>query len=234
MRELYSSEIEKLLDSRSEFSTKDFFEVMKECPAPTVYSRIRALVTKGILTQIGKGKYAKGKSEAFSFTPGAKAKKIYKELSEAFPMTSICVWQLAEVNNFTQHLINYDAIIVDVDRDSVESVYWALKQKNDKVITVKKMFDDISLFKDYIIIRNLVSDAPCEVKDNIKTPTLEKFLVDIVCDKEFVAFHGREGRHIFETAAKQYPINESRLLRYAGRKNKRDFITDMYEVINRQ
>ena len=83
MRELYSSEIEKLLDSQSEFSTKDFFEVMKECPAPTVYSRIRALVTKGILTQIGKGKYAKGKSEAFSFTPGAKAKKIYKELSEA-------------------------------------------------------------------------------------------------------------------------------------------------------
>ena len=67
MRELYSSEIEKLLDSQSEFSTKDFFEVMKECPAPTVYSRIRALVTKGILTQIGKGKYAKGSAGAQEF-----------------------------------------------------------------------------------------------------------------------------------------------------------------------
>lgn len=57
---LHIEEIEQLLATKSALKTADFFTVMPDCPAPTVYSRIRSLVQKGRLQAIGHGMYLVG------------------------------------------------------------------------------------------------------------------------------------------------------------------------------
>ena len=62
-------------------------------------------------------------------------------------------------------------------------------------------------------------------------PTLEKILVDIVCDEDFSYLQGGEWYYMIETAATQYSINKSRLLRYAGRRGKKKLIENKLEEL---
>lgn len=55
-------------------------------------------------------------------------------------------------------------------------------------------------------------------------PSLEKILVDTICDEDFSYLQGGEWYYMIETAATQYSINTSRLLRYAGRRGKKEMI----------
>lgn len=64
-------------------------------------------------------------------------------------------------------------------------------------------------------------------------PFLKK-LVDLCTDKEFISFQGNEIYHIYENAFEAYTVNQQTMLRYAGRKSKREEIEKILKTINRQ
>jgi hypothetical protein len=86
--------------------------------------------------------------------------------------------------------------------------------------------------KEPIIITSLITEAPLEEIDGVKTTTLEKVLVDI-CSNEtlFSSQQGAELTRIYETAFEKYTISETKLLRYATRRNKKEVIE---QLINKQ
>jgi hypothetical protein len=59
-------------------------------------------------------------------------------------------------------------------------------------------------------------------------------LVDLTTDKELVSFQGNEIYHIYKNAFDKYTVNQQTMLRYAGRKNKREEIENILKTINRQ
>ncbi len=63
--------------------------------------------------------------------------------------------------------------------------------------------------------------APLQRINEISTASLEKILVDLFSDKEFISFQGNEIYKIFQNAFKTYTINESTMLRYTDRKKKK-------------
>ena len=71
-----------------------------------------------------------------------------------------------------------------------------------------------------IIIKNLNSEAPIQKWNNINVPTLEKILVDIIADDELFAAQQGELEFIFKSAFDKYNINESKMKRYASRRNR--------------
>lgn len=84
----------------------------------------------------------------------------------------------------------------------------------------------LSDLKKTIIVRTLVSEAPYREVRNTRVATLEKILVDIFTDEEFAYLRGNEMTIIFKTAFERYTISESKLIRYADRKRKKEQILD--------
>ena len=217
----------KIPDCESTLTTKYFFHLMPDLPKSTVYSRIRSLVNSGVLKRIGRGVYERSDNADFELHISPKMKDVAKELSLQFPYIDFCVWDLTPINSLAQHLINFNICILDVDRDAVEAVYQQLRDMHEKVVTTKRLVDNLADYNNYILVRKLVTDSPLMKKTEATVPTLEKLLVDIACDKEFATFQGYEMQHIFDNALAQYIINRNKLLRYAGRKNQLEKIEQL-------
>lgn len=76
--------------------------------------------------------------------------------------------------------------------------------------------------------------APLQRINEISTASLEKILVDLFSDKEFISFQGNEIYKIFQNAFETYTINESTMLRYTDRKKKKDKINALLQTIKWQ
>ncbi|MCL1942325.1 MAG: hypothetical protein FWF54_02065 [Candidatus Azobacteroides sp.] len=202
-------------------------------PYPTINWRIYKLIQSGKLQRVGKGLYQLGKANIFVPPINNKMQKIEVFLQKRFPFIQYCQWDLSRINDFAHHLINFNVSFVDVEKDAVESAYYTLKERFSKVMAVQNLYDGLSEFNNYIIVRPLITEAPIQKTGKIHTATLEKMLVDLAVDKEFMPFQGSEIYAIFESAMEQYTINQNTLLRYAARKNKKEEIKKII-TINRQ
>jgi hypothetical protein len=203
-------------------------------PKTTVSWRIHALLQQGILQRVGRGKYSFGKAKYFAPKVSHKMKQIGQIIRKKFPFIKYCQWELSTVNMFSQHLINFNVIFVDVERDVVESVYYGLRDNFSKVMLIQNLYDNLSEFANNIVVRPLVTDSPIQKNEYTYVTTLEKMLVDLCTDKEFISFQGNEIYHIYENAFEAYTINEQTMLRYAGRTTQREDVVAVLNTINRQ
>jgi hypothetical protein len=223
---------------RVEFNVDDVFRFYnKGNPAisrTTVNWKIHNLVQKGEIQRIGRGIYRLGQSNLFQPDLSLKTKKIAHSIKKEFPYANFCVWELAVVNYFSHNLINFNISFVDVERDATESVYYRLKEKNHSVVHIRKTYEDISELSGTVCVRPLVSHAPIQDIEKIPAASLEKILVDLATDKEFFPFQGNEIHSIYDSAFEKYTINESAMLRYASRKEKKDKVQDIIKTIKRQ
>jgi hypothetical protein len=150
--------------------------------------------------------------------------KVGKFLNKNFPTTSYCIWHSGMINEFAQHLSGYTFILVDVERDVAESVYFNLKDEFKGVFLRpgKKLINEVLPdFQQPIIVRYLTTESPLVQVNHIFTVSIEKMLADIFCDMEFDFLAGSERRLIYTYAYYKYVVNESKLLRYAARKGRR-------------
>lgn len=111
-------------------------------------------------------------------------------------------------------------LIVEVPKSMCEQVRRVLKQKFEDVALIRNAYLMIEDLHDYILIKPLVSEAPLFKEDGILVPSLEKLLVDHDADKEYASLTSEDIQKEYQLAFEAYPVNVSRLLRYAGRKGR--------------
>lgn len=122
----------------------------------------------------------------------------------------------------------YDFLLVEVEREVIDSVFFFVKEINKDAYTFKEpLHEMMEMFvldsKDSIIVKSLTSEAPLQKVDNVTVPAIEKILVDLCADSDIFSFlQGNEMLNIFENALEKYTVNTDRLLRYAKRRNKRE------------
>ena len=189
----------------------------------------------GVLQRVGRGLYTLG-NEIFFYPKISKPiKRLYKKINEDFPFADFCIWHTSSLNKFMRHQAARFQLMLDVERDVSESVFYFIKElypnvflnPNEEIYTKY-----ISGKKDCIIISNLVSEAPTQEIYGVRTATIEKILVDIYCDKIiYSAFQGHEMKNIFYNAFNDYTININTLLRYAQRRGKKSEI-EQYIIEN--
>ena len=226
---------------KEHFSWQDTFNVTEifrfyseqnpNIPQTTVNWRIYNLVQSGVIQRVGRGIYRLGKPNLFQMDLSSEIKKIARSIKKEFPYTHFCVWELAMINLFSHNLINFNLMLVDIERDAVNAVCYKLKEKQKNVVNIRKTYDDISDLAGNVCIRPLVSHAPIDIHEQIPVASLEKILVDLATDKEFFPFQGNEVFTIYENAFDKYTINESSMLRYAARKEKRDKVQEIIRTI---
>lgn len=127
-------------------------------------------------------------------------------------------------------------LLVEVNREATQSVFYFLRERKYSVF-IEPSEDIIEKYlsdeRETVIVQSLVSEAPLQTINGISSPTIEKILVDIFCDDViFAAQQGSEMRTIFQEAIKKYSINESRLLRYADRRRKKESFFEYFNSVH--
>ena len=126
------------------------------------------------------------------------------------------------------HLPGRFYTLLEVDKDAMESVFYELKDEGRDVF-LNPSEEVLSKYvigkKEPILITSLITEAPLQEIGGVKTATLEKVLVDI-CSNEtlFSSQQGAELTRIFETAFEKYTVSETKLMRYARRRNKKEVV----------
>lgn len=189
----------------------------------------------GVLTRIGRGKFAAGTGKIFIPDFTNKLKTINSKLKKEFPFLEICLWNTSAFNEFMIHQPGRFYILVEVEKDAAQSVFFSLKEAKYSVF-IEPTKDLIEKYipdeKETLIVKPLVTEAPLQKNDGVNTVTLEKMLVDIFCDEViFSAQHGSEMRTIFKEAMSKYAVNENRMLRYANRRRKKESFTKYWNSI---
>ncbi len=211
------------------FSSADLMEFYRtfepEVKKTTVNWRIYNLVQEGILNRVGRGRFSLEKSDDYIPEMSNELSSVYEKMKSDFPFLTVCLWSTSVLNEFMLHQPGRYYQLIEVDKDAMESVFYYLKDRNYSVFMepseqlIRRYMNDK---KDPWIVKSLVSEAPIQHVNGIPTVTIEKLLVDIFCDPViFNAQQGSEMNQIFNEAFEKYTISESKMLRYASRRRKK-------------
>ena len=230
----------KYFENRKSFTTNDvygfFSQTQPTIKRATVNWRIYNLIQQGLLKRIGRGIYSLGKENCFSPILDKKQKNIFTRVKKQFPLITFCCWHTSVLKEFFQHVSMYDFLLVEVERETIDSVFHFIKETNNNTFKEpsRDMMENFVLeSKDAIIIKSLTSEAPLQKVDNITVPAIEKILVDLYTDSEIFFFlQGSEMLNIFTNALEKYTVNTDRLLRYAKRRNKGEELKKILAQIN--
>lgn len=125
-------------------------------------------------------------------------------------------------------------LIVEVPKNMCNQVRISLKQHFEDVALIRNAYPMIDDLHDFILIKPLVTEAPLRDEDGIMVPTLEKLLVDRDSDKEYASLTDGIIQNEYQRAFELYPVNLSRLLRYAGRKGEKEETLRRVNQINQE
>ena len=128
-------------------------------------------------------------------------------------------------------------ILVEVDKEAMESVFFFLKDNKYSVFLEPDpeiIYHYIPDEKETLIVKSLITEAPTQEISKITTITIEKMLVDLFCDPvTFNAQQGSEKNRIFEEAFEKYTINENTMLRYANRRGKKKDLNEYLDTVSK-
>ena len=123
-------------------------------------------------------------------------------------------------------------LIVEVPKKMCEDVRSKLKEAFEDVALMKNAYLMLDDLHDFILVKPLITEAPIYTDEGVSVPELEKLLVDHEAEKEYASMSDDEVQKEFQQSFELYPVNTSRLLRYAGRKGKREEIQRRIQQID--
>lgn len=208
----------------------DYMKAHKDATVRTAEWQVRKMTEDGTLERVGRGLYRLTQGSPLLIDVDDTMKSLDSEIMESLPAIRHCLWPLSVTNSLSQHLHNLHIYILDVERIALEAAYHHVRSSHPNTILSKDLYDDLSAFDGYVLIRPLVTDAPIQKENGVFVAAIEKILVDLAIDKEFVSFQGNEIHHIFENAQKSHPVNLQRMLRYAGRRNHKREISELIDA----
>lgn len=240
--------IEEFKD-RDAFSREELFDFFRyfepDLKEGTFGWRIHDLKNKDIIKSIQRGYYTISYKSKYKPEISGKLLKLAKVISERFEEVKYCLWDTDWINEFSQHQSGKKIIIIEIEKDFVESLYFELKDnfRFDFYLNPDEKAIDfyISESQSPVIIKKLITRSPIskrtEKRSKFYTPLLEKILVDLFTEnKLFYFYQGAELMHVYENALKNYTLNYTKLFSYAKRREKeqdiKQFMTNnMYQLV---
>ena len=207
--------IQELLARNEVLSVTDFMSACPGLSAQTVYSKIRALTRQGRLSPIGKGRYLSVHKPVYQ----AKITPWMREIN------SLLIGRCEGISHcMTQRSGN---LFIYAAKSDLPRIREALEEEHHKVISDKDYQHFPAKLEGFIILAKLVSDSPIIREAELAVPSLEKELVDRICD-------GREvpDRLSIQKAIEVYPVNVNRLNRYAARRGAEEKVSAVLKGID--
>lgn len=212
--------------------------------------RIHNLIKKDIIKPVGHGLYTISEKPEFVASPSHDALKIARKLTRKFEKIDYCISESQWINEFSKHQSFNKIILVEIEREFVQSLYYYLIDNLYKNVYLKPNDKEIQFYisgrNNTIVIQNLISRSPKRKlkirKTIINVASLEKLMVDLFSKNHLFHFYnGSEIIYIYESILNTYNINFSKLLSYAKRRKNDQKIkqlmltrlpNSLYNVIN--
>lgn len=188
----------------------------------SIVNILNRMVRQGKLQRLQRGVYASAKQNVWQVVLGEQEKAVYDLIHSQFPLIKLCVYNGETFAPLQHHLAFNQATYIEVDRDSVETVFHCLQDAGFEAYRSpdeQMMYDYVDIKKKIVIVKPLVTQAPLMKQNGYYVPMLEKILVDIRADKDFYYMQGIEASYMTENARNLYMLNEEKLQRYAKRRN---------------
>jgi hypothetical protein len=225
--------------TNSQFTRKEliaYLEKQNQTVSPNSLSiQLDRLLKTNELTRIERGVYTLPSTSHKNFMAfiSDEIKQLNLQLKTQFPYANFCVWSSKTIVPYLNHIPNLNYIYIDVEREVTESVFAYLNGNSSIRVFLCPNQDDFSRYiigNESIIVRTLISEAPLQIIEGTNTPTIEKLLVDIVGDKEFLFLQGSEINHVYTSAFEKHNLNKNKLLRYATRRGRKEEVEELLKI----
>lgn len=210
------------------------------CADTAIDWTLASLRKQGVLASAGAGKY-------YVISPDDPVRRLYSyphseeylaleaRILEEFPLANYQMWELIQMNDCVNHQIAKNVIFVEVERMLIDAVYEMLHEQYPYAILQP---DEDTFYRQRgpetdIVVQRLVSEAP--TPGDHHSCSIEKILVDLLSKRLTGRIIERsEYPRIYEDMFRKYTIDESRMFRYARRRNLYDtligFITTQTNI----
>ena len=225
------------LDKKDIFSKQDYFDVLK-CNGYTKTQdsflvSFQKLVNDGLVQRVGRNIYQIARDNLFSYEYAYSdlANEVSNCINKNYKYMNYVVFETVQLNEFINHQLGRNTIFIFIDNEVINFAFNTLKDKFGNKVMLSPRVIEFNQYRseNMIILRRLVSESPQNSK-NLWHITLEKMLVDIMADsliKE--TFAESEYKFIYENTFNKYIIDESKMFRYAKRRNIADKIKKFIE-----
>ena len=206
------------------FSRREYVSEMKSAYGMTesqVKYDLEKRLDRGEIIRVGWDVYSMGTTGmTYDHEYSDKAMEVVKVMEENFYEADFQVFEIIQLNQFVNHLLAHNTIMLYVEKDLMDYSFDLLRDKYPGRVLLKPSIDTYYRYlqDDEIIIQRLPTDTPKGIEKPWKA-RIEKILVDLFTDKlvsEIVPEGEKEA--IIEGAYANYLIDENTMLRYAKRK----------------
>lgn len=225
----------KILSKRVAFNCQDFYEVYhtngSSMSNETLRKKLQMYLKNGSIIRVGRGLYsvAKTNNMQYEYQYSELSRNIAAIIKENHPYLSFSVFELVQLNEYVNHQLEHNIIFLAVEGDVMDFVFDTLKKYYPGKVLLCPSVEIFHQYwtEDMIVIGKLITEAPKGLKELWHAP-LEKLLVDLFAENLIAESVNRgEYPRIFEDAFHKYVIDESRLFRYARRRNAQDKINKL-------
>lgn len=216
-----------LPSEKTAFSRKDLFNYfIQQKPELTQNSfkwLLAGLIKNKCLYKISSDSYSISPCDKKLYKPfySDETTKLLQHLTEFYPEVKFVVFESFLLNEFVNHQIAQNTIVVMVEKELCEFIFDHLNSEYSGRVLLSPDKDSFNRYwtSNCIIVERMISESPFYSEDPHKI-TIEKLLVDIVADKIIPELFTRsEYELIFEEAFARYNIDSNKIKRYAKRRN---------------
>lgn len=220
-------------------TTKEILKVLKddapELSLSTISWRLNQLKKEKLIFQIGRGLYSFEYRPEYNPEFSLKTKRLYNKI-KPLCKSQISIWDTDMISNICELPINKHWYFLSIMKEEQESLFDKLLDFS-KNIFLQPDKEVISRYlmahNEAIIITPLITETPLHKSGDYTTPTIEGLLVNVWLKYEsYLQPIGFDLRAFYEQAFKKYSVNQSKLLRYAARRDKRNEINEFIKTLS--
>lgn len=216
-----------IMSSDSVFSKQQYFDALKENGYDKTIGSFmvgfQSLVNRGFVQRVGRNAYcvASDRLREYKHEYSILAQDVARVIKQNHPYMSFVVFETVQLNEFINHQIGRNTVFVFSENDVIDFLFDTLKNEYPGKVILTPSIKAFHQYRDddSIVLVKLVSEAPKD-QNVIWAETIEKMLVDIMAERLIrETFSESEYVSIYETAFQKYIIDESKVFRYAKRRN---------------
>jgi len=198
--------------------------------------RIFDLKRRSIIGDLKKGVYTLHNKPSFEPALNKTILSIDRLIKQHYDPHFYNIWDTIWLNELTELQAATSLVVLEVEKGSIDSVFFALKDNGYHEIFIKPDAGMVERYvseaKHPVIIKPFLSRSPIQLIQDVKAPALEKILVDLYCDEEtYFAFQGHQLSTIYQNVAARYSLNFSKLFTYAKRRSREDEIKNIFRNV---
>lgn len=210
----------------TKINKEDLFKLYKETYSneniKTFENMIGLLKQYEIITNFSKSEYMILKKSLYKLKDIEELIKINKIILKEYKDIRTIVWSTSILNEFTQHYVMNNYVVVETEKFAIELILTLLKEKLIKkytIVTETMYNENKNMFlnnENMLIVKSLNARAPLNRNNKgILLPTIEKIMIDLYKDKLYEYYQGKELEYIYTNILEKYSINFKKLYSYA-------------------